>query len=380
MIPLLLCSLALAQDASTPHTPSGTDLDSTPDLPGPTADGGEAIINGEAAAEDDYPMAGGMLMSATLSIWGYVVPVDTFVCSSTLIAPDVVLLAAHCVDDYSFTYGLGDISDKELWWTRQADLTTWDGTSSDPALPEDAVEVIGYVKHESFSLETLGSGVTRNDDIALLFLAEAQEDAPRAYLPSAEEGAALAEGDEVVVVGWGQQSATGWGETPPPGSYAVKQMGVSTIDELGEFEFQVGAETEDVRKCHGDSGGPSFATVQASSTDKLRVVGVTSHAYDSTDCNSTGGVDTRVDAYLEWIDTQMIAACEDGTRVWCDVPGILTPDNDPDSLDNVSDADGDGDGDGDSGGKGCTTVPFLPGMLALALSGLVAVTRRRTLA
>ena len=53
------------------------------------------IINGEDATADDFPMAGGMLMDATLNFGGaggY--DVRMFVCSSTLIAPDVVLLAA----------------------------------------------------------------------------------------------------------------------------------------------------------------------------------------------------------------------------------------------------------------------------------------------
>jgi MYXO-CTERM domain-containing protein len=45
-----------------------------------------------------------------------------------------------------------------------------------------------------------------------------------------------------------------------------------------------------------------------------------------TDCTETGGVDTRVDHYLDWIDDEMRARCEDGTRVWCETDGIITPD------------------------------------------------------
>ena len=59
---------------------------------------------------------------------------------------------------------------------------------------------------------------------------------------------------------------------------------------------------------------------------EIRVVGVTSHAYDATtDCFETGGVDTRTDAYLEWIETNMVAYCDSGVRTWCDVPGIVNP-------------------------------------------------------
>ena len=59
--------------------------------------------------------------------------------------------------------------------------------------------------------------------------------------------------------------------------------------------------------------------------DGLRLVGVTSHAYDMTDCNQTGGVDTRVQFYRDWIESNMISGCDRGVRVWCDEPGILEP-------------------------------------------------------
>ena len=54
-------------------------------------------------------------------------------------------------------------------------------------------------------------------------------------------------------------------------------------------------------------------------------IGVTSHAYDETDCFETGGVDTRVDYYLEWIENEMTSRCTAETRAWCDTPGIVTP-------------------------------------------------------
>ena len=64
--------------------------------------------------------------------------------------------------------------------------------------------------------------------------------------------------------------------------------------------------------------------VETNSSEKWRVIGITSHAYDESDCQK-GGVDTRVDSWLEWIDTQMVAACDSGSRTVCDTPGILPP-------------------------------------------------------
>jgi len=59
----------------------------------------------------------------------------------------------------------------------------------------------------------------------------------------------------------------------------------------------------------------------------VRVIGVTSHAYDWTDCREKGGVDTRVDYYLDWIDDEMRTRCESDERVWCDEEGIIPPDD-----------------------------------------------------
>jgi hypothetical protein len=326
---------------------------------GPSSD---AIINGELTDEDDFPMTGGMLMSASIMNYSF----SSFVCSSTLIAPDVVLLAAHCLDEYVFTQGYGDLEDKELWWTRQADLTEWDGSVRIPELPEDAVEVIGYTIHQDFSLTSMGLRLSENYDIAVMFLAEPLTDAPLAYLPTADEATQLEVDAVVSVVGWGQQVATSRNQAPPAGSYAIKVAGESYIAELGEHEFQVGAEEDDVRKCHGDSGGPSFLHVETSSAVSRRLIGVTSHAYDLTDCAEKGGVDTRVDAYLEWIDDEMTAACEDGIRVWCDgVTGILPP---PAPAVAKNDEDGK---------AGCSAIAASSGALTAGLAGLIGLARRR---
>ena len=45
---------------------------------------------------------------------------------------------------------------------------------------------------------------------------------------------------------------------------------------MGDTEFKVGEEQADGRKCHGDSGGPTFATVETEALEDMRVIGVTS--------------------------------------------------------------------------------------------------------
>src|SRR6185369_13822320 len=113
----------------------------------PSVFAGPLIINGDDAGIADYPMAGALIMRATFTYEKHSFPFSSLVCSSTLIAPDVVLLAAHCLDDLLLTGGYGTIDDKVLAWTRTSDLTEWDGLHYMPDWPLDAVAVRATVAH-----------------------------------------------------------------------------------------------------------------------------------------------------------------------------------------------------------------------------------------
>lgn len=308
------------------------------------------IINGDVADDDDYPMAGALILAGA----GY----KATVCSSTLIAPDVVLLAAHCVDpdalaSYGYTGGTP-------WWSTEPDLEMYDG-SGDPPLPDDAVLVRASVFPDEFDINRMQEGTALNYDIALAFLDEPLEGQPLGVLPTDDEAETLATGSEVAIVGWGQTSQGG-----PAG---VKYWGESVVGAISDYEFQVGPNQDDVRQCHGDSGGPTFLAVETGSATKERVVGVTSHSWDATDCSSIGGVETRVDYYLDWIDDEMADACAKGTRTWCDEPGILPPPTGARTTSaNI--------GDGIRVSPLCGTVAPGSGVLLTALSMLLAGARR----
>jgi hypothetical protein len=334
----------------------------------------QPIINGDPAETGDYPSAGAVLIGARVSGYGNM---RMLLCSSDLIAPDAVLLAAHCVDDEMLRQSLGNFSELEFWWSRQADLSEFDGYSF-PDWPEGAVKAAQWYANDDFDIMTLGMGLAHNYDVGLLFLDTPVLAVPYAYLPTAEEGAQLAVDVPVEAVGWGQTTDD---RVPPAGTYGTKMMGASYIAELSDWEFQVGANVKDVRKCHGDSGGPSFMTVTTDSPETLRQVGITSHAYDMSDCERTGGVDTRVDAYLDWIDATLRAHCADGTRTWCEVEGIIPP-PEPEPVDtgdgpsdhpNQDDATGDGTGACGCSSSGSGLAGLLPLLLAIPLSR----TRRR---
>jgi len=371
--PVLLACLAAA--LAEPPVAGGLDP-GDPGVPTPRDEPSRAddepIINGEAAEEADWPMAGGVILDAFLrSPWGDYA-FRSLLCSSTLIAPDVVLLAAHCVDETAITYGKGSLEDEDYRWSRRADLSAFTGMEV-ADWPADAVSSWDRVFHDEWDLFAMGEGVGRSYDVGLLFLDTAVLDVPFAYLPLASEASQIATGVAVEVVGWGQQTPQ---IEPPPGTVGYKRMGPSEIGELGTYEMQVGPDREDVRKCHGDSGGPTFLEVATDSLETWRIVGVTSHAYDATQCRRTGGVDTRVDAYLEWIDREMRERCEAGTRAWCDEAGIPALPYPP-PEDTGDSASGPGDGE-EEGGCGCG-VPVSrarpPGAL-LAL-GMLVLARRR---
>ncbi len=81
--------------------------------------------------------------------------------------------------------------------------------------------------------------------------------------------------------------------------------------------MQIGKGSPQPHKCHGDSGGPTYLTVnKGSKHERTVLVGVTSHAYDDDDCLH-GGVDTRIDPYLKWIKRTLQADCRNGRRPAC---------------------------------------------------------------
>lgn len=321
----LVATAALAQEARTTAGPTLSH-----NTPGYTAEelGFDAIINGRDATRDQWPMAGGIVLDGAGSFNGFSAAVQNLMCSSTLIAPDVVLTAAHCVDIEGFKLilqiqlgGQVNVESSELYWSRRPDLSRYQLGMPQQALPEDAIKVLQAPMHPGWvGMLGVRIGLAQNNDIALMFLETPVLDVPLGYLPQAGE-LDLANDDPVVIVGWGQQL-----QDPVPGTVGKKQVAESYVAGVGDFEVKIGEIATDGRKCHGDSGGPSFKDYpESESAESWRLIGVTSHAYDMTDCRQTGGVDTRVSAYLDWIDQTMKAACADGTRSWCEIDGIIPP-------------------------------------------------------
>jgi len=228
--------------------------------------GDHGVIGGEVTPEGEYPGVGALWLD---SLGG----ID---CTGTLIAPTVVLTAAHCVDP--LVTGTSEIPGFTLAHDTVA------------SIPEHTAGMRA-MQHEMFSITAdPGVGVTTWYDIALVFLAEPITSVDPIRLPTPDEAAMLVAGTQLDLVGYGvtqNQSA----------EVGVMYDAVAPIVTAGAAELQISHPGEP-QNCYGDSGGPALVDLG----DGYRVVGVVSRSAGTQECTQ-GGIDTRVDFYTDWIFT-----------------------------------------------------------------------------
>lgn len=242
----------------------------------------------EAVATASQPILGGYLDSSDTAVVGLVSLSNGGIgsCSGTLIAPNVVLTAQHCVASIS-TGGQVDCKKSTFGAVKNASsmyVTTKTTLSQNPADYRGAKEI----------LVPESGGSVCGTDIAIVILSkpidasEAVPRVPRVDVP-------LAKGEEYYAVGYGQLGENGSSGT----RYRRDDLVTACVGAacnapafIDEAEW-----LGDTGICQGDSGGPAFDLQD-------RVVGVVSRG--GAGCVSP--VYGHVESWGEWIKSVVVDA------------------------------------------------------------------------
>ena len=212
------------------------------EIPDRSGRGAKAIINGTQDPGDDNVVA--------------LVDIAGFFCTGTLVAPRVVVTAAHCVVEVQ------DLTKLKVYFGPRVgsggrEIRVVSGKAHPQASPDNVQDV----------------------DIAVLALAEPAPFAPKKMNSTPLDQSSV--GKPLRLVGYGT-------DDPQANGGGVKRQTTTRVTSYTPAELQFGG--TGTSACYGDSGGPAFMTVGGQEL----LVGVTSGG----DENCTEGSYSRVDVHL----------------------------------------------------------------------------------
>ena len=272
-----------------------------------------AILNGHPARNSEQWGTVGMILGDAEDEW---------LCTGTLIAPDVIVTAAHCVLD-----------PESSAHAKRITVVAGAPDIDDPGKSE-VYEVERVFPHpRAFEGEASSdpTGLGGDYDVALIKTRERITQVEvMPILPAKRLDDALYIGAELTIAGYGRR--------------VVNQLGVSSEDGLhyvgamhfvrrSEREFLAGSDT-DSDTCPGDSGGPVYVELDG----KTWLVGATSRGrddFETWDCGK-GGIYTLLSSYQDWI-LEHADEADLGDDAW--EPESTGPDSEHDDDDGLRSAE-----------------------------------------
>ncbi len=286
-------------------------------------------------ARSNQAIRGGTDDSNTTNVVGIIaqLPDGTGLCSGSLIAPNLVLTAHHCVAQLPNEAVDCNVARFGATIAPSAFYVTPDATISDRS---------NFYRVREVHVPQPGSGVCGND-IALLVLAESMQEAtpliPRldAFPRAGERFTAIGYGHTGAGQGSGQRRIIRGREILCAGPGCQGVEGVTTAELVG-----------DDGTCQGDSGGPAL-------DDQNRVLGALSRGGDGC----IYPVYSAVAGWADWLQAQALDAARTGgyaPPAWSDPPELDADfdglNDDADNCVGVSNPD-QGDLDADGVGDAC---------------------------
>ena len=250
----------------------------TREKPRPISSSRRKIIGGVPAEKDKYPWM-------TALLWQDVKDnEDAQFCGGSLIAPDWVLTAAHCVVD----------EDTGKLVTRKIDVFLGAVDLKDDSSERIAVKEI--IKHDKYNRHTT------DFDVALLHLAKPSKQTPVSIIPSGDPNDLVTPGTMATIIGWGATETADFS-----GILLQAEVPIVSDDEARDAYSNIdytknmfcagylGKGGKDT--CQGDSGGPILLT---DPNLKLVQAGVTSWGIDCANPNYPG-VYSRLSILGDWV-------------------------------------------------------------------------------